>query len=192
MDAWSLSDRLTHPTVGLQTGSHVRYPHTNWAGLCVDSGAEQTVVGLNEAWAYSTCAQLPWHLRPSPGVFRFGDNVTKSEGIMKIRILVRGHGFLMLDGHVVRADAPLLLGLDVLRLCRLTLDFRKIFIASTNPPWELPLTYAVSHALVSRDALTGALKDASRPYSTEGIPAIMAQVCRGGVATSPSVPYTAS
>lgn len=120
--------------VEVQLGRQIRYQPTHWSWICVDAGAERTVVGLNQAWAYSLYARLPWIHRTSAGVFRFRDNWAKSQGIMEICVSVPGHRFLILEGHVVQADLPLLMGLDVLCAFGLTLNFRADCIMSFDPP----------------------------------------------------------
>lgn len=147
-------------TQGLQsrnTGGSIRqplYPHTRWAGVCVDSSAELKVVGCNEVFPYLRSAGLRWTLRLFIVQLRFRENLTQSEGVLSIRVLVPGQGFMLLEGHVFSTEVPLFLGLDVLRASGLSRDFRKNFLSSSDPPWRLPMTYTAGHAFISSHALT--------------------------------------
>lgn len=105
------------------------YPHTNWAGICVESGAEPSVVACNQALTYVFPAVLDWNLRPSTVQLRFGDNLAKFNGILSIRLPMPGEGFSIMDGHVVWEDVPLLHGIDVMRAVGLSLNFRNSFLS---------------------------------------------------------------
>lgn len=64
--------------------STIRYPSTTWAGVCDDSGAENTVIGRAQALAYTRHSSLPWALQPARVAFRFGDHLDPSMEIMAI------------------------------------------------------------------------------------------------------------
>lgn len=137
---------------GNQT-TNARYPQAVWAGVCLDSGAERTMMAWAQSREYISDARLPWKLRASPVMFRFGDNLVTSTGIMEIRIPVPGHGFMIVNCHVVRSDVPILLGLDAVRALGLVMDFGRNIIRSINRSWTLPFVYISVHALWSPDCL---------------------------------------
>lgn len=106
------------------------------------------MVHWNQAITHSEHAGTQCHLQESSVVFRYGDNLAASRGIMSIRLQVPGHFFMVLDCHVVMADVPFLLRLDVLRAFGLRLDFNRDCLSSASPPWSLPLHYVSDHAFV--------------------------------------------
>lgn len=109
-------------------------------------GWEQSVVSTNYT-------QELWGLALATVVFRSGDQHVVSERTMAVLFSVPEHGFMAIECHLVRADVPMLLGLDVPRDFRLILDFRNNYLRSTNPRWNLPFTYTVGHAFVSPPTL---------------------------------------
>lgn len=68
---------------------------------------------------------------------------------MEIRFQVPAHGFLLLDGHVVRTDVFFLMGLHLIPTFGFTEDFRANFMASCNRTWKLPPPFAARQAFLS-------------------------------------------
>lgn len=103
---------LLHPRLS-RSGN--RYNSTWWSGVCVDSGPERSEVKWNQAREYTTYARASWRLTSSRVFFRFGDALVPGEGTIRVRIHILEHCSLLLSCYVVRADIPLLLGLDAPR-----------------------------------------------------------------------------
>ena len=83
-------------------------------GACIDTGAQQCVVGLKQAKAYCKERDIKLKLLPSRTEFRFGDRSFRSLGAIPIRIPTPNGSFIEHRFDVVKADVPLLLGLDLL------------------------------------------------------------------------------
>lgn len=125
------------------------YASSSWAVVCVDSGADCAVVGWAQAKSYAHCARLPWNLRISYVIFRFGDHFSPLVPILFARSPVLGHGFMMLDIHVVRADVPLILGLDALRAFGLKINLVQRYLCSSDLGRRPPLSDTSGQAFIS-------------------------------------------
>ena len=91
-------------------------------GACIDTGAQQCVVGLKQAKSYCKKIGCKLKLWPSRTEFRFGDGSFKSLGALPIRIPTPECSFIEQKIDVVKADIPLLLGLDFLDSSGLIVD----------------------------------------------------------------------
>lgn len=129
--------------------------------MCLYSAVERTVVGWEHAVAYIEYALVPWWLEASRAVFRSGDQHVAAEGTMKLCFSIPGHGSMTVHNRVVRADVPILVGLDALRNFGLMLDFKSNCRRSTKPPWNIPFTYTPVHSFVSPSAFCTYKHDAS-------------------------------
>lgn len=83
-------------------------------GACIDTGAQRCVIGKPQATAYTLQHRVQLKLNPSRTVFRFGDGEFSSLGTMPIRLPTPDGSTINMRADVVRADIPLLLGLDLL------------------------------------------------------------------------------
>lgn len=85
-------------------------------GDCVDSGAQKTVIGAVQARSY--CALVNENIKETDGIrkmiYTFGSHQHSGIGQVNIRVPISHIFFLSFDEDVVYANAPLLLGLDVL------------------------------------------------------------------------------
>lgn len=72
---------------------------------------------------------------------------------MEVRVSVPVHGFILLDFHVVRSDAPLLLGLDILCACGLTMNIGRNVLKCAHPFWEFLLIYRLGSGFLDPDSL---------------------------------------
>ena len=91
-------------------------------GACIDTGAQQCVVGLKQAKAYCKERRCKFKLLPSRIEFRFGDGSFRSLGAIPIRIPTPNGSFIEHRFDVVDADIPLLFGLDLLDSAGLIVD----------------------------------------------------------------------
>lgn len=131
----------------------MKYPRTRYPGVCMDSGTEKAVLWWDRALTYMAIAISSWRQITSEVLFRFGDQVATSEGILRIRITVPGHVFMVLDCLVARAYATLLLGLDFTHTLCITPHFRRSFLKLDNPPWKFPLGNMERHVFGSPQSL---------------------------------------
>lgn len=88
----------------------------DFQGACVDTGAQRTVIGKQQAYAYLKWAGLQRRLEQdkTPEVYRFGGSRHASIGTLTIRIPLADDYFLELTVDVVDVNVPLLFGLDTL------------------------------------------------------------------------------
>lgn len=88
----------------------------DFQGACVDTGAQRTVIGKPQAYAYLNWAGLPRRLKRDkvPEVYRFGGSRHASIGTLAMRIPLADDFFMQLMVNVVDVNVPLLFGLDIL------------------------------------------------------------------------------
>lgn len=103
---------------------------------------------MNQAMDFCRALAIPFAIKPSSVLFSFGSGSKASIGILALRITLL-RVFLLFHAHVVRADIPFLLGLDVMSKCGLLFDFDKEELRSHPPPWSMPLTYGQGHAFAA-------------------------------------------
>ncbi len=93
---------------------HTQKPTRYFEGACIDTGAEQSVVGKPQAKAYCIQHRIAYKLLPSSTIFQFGDGCYKSLGKLRVRIPIANGSFIFGKIDVVPANIPLLIGLDIL------------------------------------------------------------------------------
>jgi hypothetical protein len=98
------------------------YNKRKWQGACLDTDAQRSVIGLPQVRAYCRYMGFRLTLAKSRTVFRFGVGVSKSSGILHMRIPTPNESFMLLAVDVVDADIPFLVGLDILDLFQLNVD----------------------------------------------------------------------
>ena len=108
-------------------------------GACVDTGAQQLVIGQRQAKAYCRRDNFKFKLHPSATRFRFGDGRYPSLGSMEIRIPIPNGSFVSIQLDVVSADVPMLLGLDVLDRESLVANNVHNELQAPLPGWSMPL-----------------------------------------------------
>jgi hypothetical protein len=103
-------------TRSLAPQSRVSRLEQHFHGSCVDRGAQRSVIGISQARAYFRfmAGDSPFKLQPSSSAFRFGRDRQESLGTMAIRFPLGEDRFFETLLDVVAANAPLLLGLDLL------------------------------------------------------------------------------
>lgn len=124
------------------------YTSATFQGACVDSGAEVSVIGADQAQAYQAMMGTPMHMTPSSLQFKFGNYLCQSSGVIDVRVPIPNGSFIAFKAHVVRADIPMLVGLDLLRKHELTLDFSSCTITQQRHNWSLPMTFKAGHVFL--------------------------------------------
>jgi hypothetical protein len=122
-------------------------PATKFAGAAIDTGAQRTVIGRQQALAYSRRCGSALQLTPSPSIFVFADQGCKSLGTIKISIPTP-QGGLYLDVDVVEPDIPLLIGLDTLDKHGLQFLSVSNKLQSVKAGWILPVIRNRGHAYI--------------------------------------------
>ena len=85
---------------------------SKWHGACLDTGAQSTVIGLEQAKAYCKFMETEMNLNPSENRFRFGDNSQRSLGSIIMKIPLGDKRLIIEKVDVVKSDIPFLIGLD--------------------------------------------------------------------------------
>lgn len=96
-----------------------------FAGSCVHSGAEVSMVGLIQAEAYGRRFDIKLTIEQSALSFKFGSHLFESLGKLNVRIPTPDGAFINFNPDVVEADVPLFLGLDLLEGHCFILDSRE-------------------------------------------------------------------
>ena len=112
---------------------------------CIDTGAEQCVIGKTQAMLYCKKHEVPFKLRQSDTRFRFGDGSYDSLGKIIIKIPTPNGSTLVRKMDVVQADIPLLIGLDLLHEEKLVADNVRNKLVNTVSNWEMPITRKFGH-----------------------------------------------
>lgn len=92
-------------------------------GACLDSRAERTVMGWQQAAAYARFSGMELLLDESGSVvFRFGGTEYPSQGKLHVRVPLANDLHLPLDVDVVDLNIPFLFGLDTMDANKMYLD----------------------------------------------------------------------
>jgi hypothetical protein len=78
----------------------------------------KTVIGYDQARVYCRRAGVKYKPRPSRNVFKFGQDVQKSQGMIGVRVPTSDNSFMLINLDVVKADVPFLIGIDTLTLLK--------------------------------------------------------------------------
>lgn len=114
-------------------------------GACIDTGAQNTVIGRRQALAICQSQGTKLKLSKSSTTFRFGNGRHNSLGILKIRIPTKDGGFIDIDADVVQPDVPLLIGIDILNREQLVPDNVNNRLQSHIYGWSIPITTKNGH-----------------------------------------------
>jgi hypothetical protein len=118
--------------------------NSTWNGACVDTGAQKTVIGLPQAMSYCRFIGKTFKLQRSNKVYRFG--VDKQDSLGSIAIYKPTPAYVItLNVDVVRANVPLLIGLDVVDANGLTADAVSNKLKCPKGGWETPLVRKIGH-----------------------------------------------
>lgn len=115
---------------------------------CIDSGAQQTVIGFPQAKAY--CSEYGGNIREtkSKQMYRLGNDLHGCIGRLAVRIPFSEKHKIDIEADVVNVDVPLLLGLDELTRMKALLDTGNGTLESKTVNWEAPLIRKHGHLYI--------------------------------------------
>lgn len=117
-----------------------------WNGACLDTGAQRTVIGREQARAYAKfIGYKRMKLIPSRAKFRFGTDRQQSLGKIPIRVPADDGSMMMIMAEVVPIDVPFLLGLDVLDKFKLVVDNVNMVLDCRVNNQRLPIVRKLGH-----------------------------------------------
>jgi hypothetical protein len=125
----------------------VSHGNSGFLGAAFDTGAERSVIGMQQALCYCRMASKQLEFIPSNRVFRFGDETCTSSGSFEISIPTPD-GCLQASVDVVKPDIPLLIGLDLMdkhRLQFLSVSDELEHSPASGKGWKIPVTRKHGH-----------------------------------------------
>eukprot|EP00171_Calliarthron_tuberculosum_P022166 IDg22166t1 len=109
-------------------------------GACIDTGAQKSVVGREQAEAYYRWLSLPLLISKGANiVYKFGTHREPSIGKAKFKLPYANDREIIIELDVVNLNVPLLIGLDVLDRYKLYVDTVENKLVCKEPKWEAPL-----------------------------------------------------
>ncbi len=111
----------------------------------MDTGAEQCVIRHRQENAHNAYDRATIFFRPSNASFSSSDGSHTSIGAMLVRIQTPDRSFIVVDFDVVKADVPVLIGLDLLDNYSLVRNSVKTELQSKLQGWSMPLTRKLGH-----------------------------------------------
>ena len=114
-------------------------------GICIDNGAQRSVAGIVQTYAYTKATNHEWNPCKTNRYFRFGETVYQSLGEITIRIPVPNNVILQKTVDVISSDVPILFGLDFLDEQGLIPDNVNNTLVSVKHGWSLPLCRKKGH-----------------------------------------------
>ena len=88
---------------------------TDFLGICMDNGAENTVAGKDQFLAYCNHIGTDPTLRPTTRKLKFGNVTHRSLGQATIRFPIDDKTFFEYESEVVDVDIPVIFGLDSMK-----------------------------------------------------------------------------
>ncbi len=125
-------------------------------GACLDTGAQKLVIGLQQALAYCKMTNTTYAPTGSNVSFRFGVHPSKSRGCMRFGIPTPGGTYIEHVFHVVSADVPMLVGIDLLDFYSIGLfvDNTTNTLVSHNGNWKIPIKRKLGHLYLEWPSLS--------------------------------------
>lgn len=110
------------------------YTSDTYEGACLDSGAEQSVIERKQANAYIKETERKISKVGSRLIFKFGDGEKISQGILTVRVPFPDSRHAAIPAHVLDADIPFLIGMEILHREIMIMDFdsRTIKMSKNN------------------------------------------------------------
>lgn len=124
------------------------YNTKDFFGACLDSGATESVTGLQHTQAYSGRTGHTLHLRPSPTKYKFGDGEKQCIRSVHVRIPIPNNRHIPIDIDIADADIPMLLGMDVMKSHRLLLKLGSLTVFSQQEQWTFPMHAHHGHIFI--------------------------------------------
>lgn len=125
----------------------VQKPKTGLLGYCLDSGAARGVVGEKQYQQLCIGKKHQLKIRKSDRVFKFWTSTFPSLEIFTKMLKVNGERYLKMEIEAVSGDFPLLIGLEIMNLHGLVLDYGSHILSNRSIQWSLTITYARGHLL---------------------------------------------
>ncbi|CDF36525.1 unnamed protein product [Chondrus crispus] len=143
-------DSTEHPTDSDgEAISHVYLTSKSWNvtvgdpfhGICIDSAAQRSVVGVEQAKAYCSLFNVPFSPSASNArnIFSFGTHKHVGLGLLTVRVPIAPTHFISLSVEVVDTNVPFLLGLDNMEKYKMVLDTDKCILSSKLEGWQIRL-----------------------------------------------------
>jgi hypothetical protein len=119
-------------------------------GAVLDTGAEKSVVGIEQARAYASNSGIPFVMETISGArrFRFGKDEAVAQ-VSFIFIVPTPNGPLRVRADVVTTPIPLLIGLDVLDKYKLNVLTVENQLTSVSHGWKIPLERRNGHVYLT-------------------------------------------
>ncbi len=114
-------------------------------GICLDTGAQKSVVGKKQAAAYAALMKVRLETKASNFAFKFGDGCYKSLGTIPVRIPKPNNGYIEVRIDIVDADIPMIIGLDILDKETLLADNTENLLIHKKEGWKMPLSRKAGH-----------------------------------------------
>lgn len=128
-----------------------RYDESICMGACLDTGAQRSVCGRNQALAYDKIHPGALKKRHSSTQFKFGEQLATNTGIVWIKLPIHKNMHNDLHVNVIDLDIPLIIGLDILKSQRLSVNYIDDSLHFCNEDIERPLTYKFGHVFYEWD-----------------------------------------
>ncbi|CDF36767.1 unnamed protein product [Chondrus crispus] len=149
-------DSTEHPTdSGCDAINHVYLTSKSWNvtvsdpfhGICIDSAAQKSVVGVEQAKAYCSLFNVPYSPSTSnaKNVFSFGTHKHLGLGLLTVRVPIAPTHFISLSVEVVDTNVPFLLGLDNMEKYKMVVDTDKGMLSSKLEGWQIRLRKKLGH-----------------------------------------------
>lgn len=127
--------------------AHGKSTNVLFPGACIDTGAQKSVVGKEQALAYFKF--IGEEFKPSVPKrklnFKFGNRRHVGLGRVEVRNPINETRVLCPYKEVVDVDIPLLLGLDFLGEYKMNVDAGNDILESKSRAWSFPLTRKLGH-----------------------------------------------
>lgn len=123
-------------------------PSAEFHGACLDTGAQKTVIGKQQADVYAVAHGVGRTSLgpPRPNVFRFGGGRHRSVSTLDVRVPIAQDFFLMLTVDVIDLNVPLLLGLETMDQHRMYFNNTTNTLMCLNEGVGLPVVRKLGHA----------------------------------------------
>jgi hypothetical protein len=121
-----------------------------FSGAVLDTGAQMTVIGMEQAKGYCKESGKMFSLLPSRSRFKFGASSERSLGKISIEIPTPGSP-IHINCDVVKSDVPLLIGLDILDKYGLNVLSVEGLLQSTTEHWTIPMQRLWGHIYLQWD-----------------------------------------
>lgn len=131
-----------------QVGKNRLYSNELFAGACVDSGAELSVIGTAQAEAYRRYSERDSDIQKSGLNFKFCDYLCPSLGSLNVRLPTPGGAYIEFYPEVGDADVPMPIRLKVLERYRIFLYLSGRNIQQTGRQWKIPMAFKNGHIFI--------------------------------------------